>query len=90
MAGYPDGVAPFTMHACVGVGLVVLTLMPALFISKLSAVVALGNAIVAPPMALQMPAVVGLKLATTTSGRVACSALLAFGVTLQILVLAKQ
>jgi len=85
--GYPDpNAAPCSLFTLVGLGLITATTIPALFLSNLGFVLALGCAIIGPPIILEMPAYCALQIPGTPAYRQRCWALLCFGVVVHFLI----
>lgn len=87
--GYDDAAtAPRWLYAVVGLGLLAVTAVPAAFVEDLSTVLAVGTALTAAPVVLQLPSLAGAKLGDTAGGRRACWGLLTFGVFMHVVSLA--
>eukprot|EP00928_Gymnodinium_smaydae_P040677 TRINITY_DN27567_c0_g1_i1.p1 TRINITY_DN27567_c0_g1~~TRINITY_DN27567_c0_g1_i1.p1 ORF type:complete len:480 (+),score=85.85 TRINITY_DN27567_c0_g1_i1:80-1441(+) len=85
MLGYPDAAAaPYFVYVLVGVGFLGTTAIPAIFLKNLNQILAVGSAICAAPVVLQLPSISGIKLGNGARQRHACWALLCFGVLLHI------
>lgn len=87
MLGQGDSAeAQYGIFAGVGFAILLASVLPALFVSNLGYVLAIGSAFVGPALTMEMPALCGLCLAEDHSRRVKCGSLLVVGMFLHFLV----
>jgi len=84
MAGY-DERAPYHIFVGVGLALIVASVIPAMLVSDLGYVLAIGAAWVGPALTLEMPAICSMRNAETLPQKLRCGALLVVGVVVHVL-----
>jgi hypothetical protein len=87
VAGYEDQVdhVPYPFYVAVGVAILAVTTLIALFVDDLATVLSTGLAWAGPPVVFEIPALAGIRAAKTRAQRLGCSLLLGLGTGLHVL-----
>lgn len=86
IAGYYSEI-PYHIFVGVGILLIFATVVPAMLVSNLSYVLAIGSAFAVPALTLEMPAMCGIRHAETEVQKMLCKILLGIGVVVHFLTL---